>query len=144
MPLARMSRLLAAMALTVGTLVMLSAGPASAATPQCWQEIRRDGAAPLPHSLPATRDYNTSCWLQQGSNNGGVLSLQKALKYCYNAYSGVLDGDFGPRTREALRMAQRIELIGIDGIYGPETAWNLEFAPIGSTNRADCRSMPWL
>ena len=58
--------------------------------------------------------------LRQGSRGTQVRTLQQALgSLGFNP--GGADGDFGPRTGEALRAFQRSAGITADGIYGPQT-----------------------
>ncbi|RIK82104.1 MAG: TIGR02594 family protein [Planctomycetota bacterium] len=60
--------------------------------------------------------------LRRGSRGPDVVQLQKLLNQkvvpCPNLTA---DGDFGPRTENAVRMFQTQQRLGVDGIVGPNT-----------------------
>jgi len=61
--------------------------------------------------------------LRRGSRGPAVMELQRKL----NGVSGaglVVDGDFGPRTEQAVRNFQAFFQLGVDGIVGPKT-WGM-------------------
>lgn len=63
---------------------------------------------------------NLGCELWQGTYSAGVHALQRNLNKCYGA--GIAeDWSFGPRTRDALKAAQRRIGTYPDGIYGRDT-----------------------
>jgi hypothetical protein len=66
------------------------------------------------------------CHMGEGANNAGVGVLQRALNVCYDE-NLTQDNVFGSKTREALKRAQADEKIGVDGKYGNETMWALDW-----------------
>ena len=74
--------------------------------------------------MPA--DPNTPL-LKRGSTGNAVTGLQKGLLKFGGAGSssdpGPADGDFGPRTEEAVKSYQTAHLLAADGIVGPLTWW---------------------
>jgi peptidoglycan hydrolase-like protein with peptidoglycan-binding domain len=89
--------------------------PASAALPTCttWR-VHNEG------NVPATGSGSVDCLMSQGAMSEGVRFLQYSLIYCYGA-NIASDGEFGPRTKAALRSAQQQAGAAQDGRYGPET-----------------------
>lgn len=80
---------------------------------------------------------NKHCYLTYGHSGSAVLVLQEALNNCYSR-SLSLDGNYGTKTREAVRYAQhRINEdivyadIAEDGEYGPQTRAYMGFAIFG-------------
>ncbi len=76
-------------------------------------------------ALPA--DPNTP-FLERGDNGPAVKALQQGLKK-YNPVAGAatdpgpVDGDFGPKTENAVRAYQGERGVEVDGIVGDETWW---------------------
>ncbi|WP_432278733.1 peptidoglycan-binding domain-containing protein [Nocardia carnea] len=58
--------------------------------------------------------------MSEGASGDGVRALQTALRACYNADIST-DGQFGPKTKAALKRAQASAGTTADGIYGPKT-----------------------
>lgn len=54
-----------------------------------------------------------------GSRGDGVSEIQLALKLA--GYAVTMDGDYGPKTQEAVKQFQRSRGVGADGIVGPKT-----------------------
>ncbi|MFC9897742.1 peptidoglycan-binding protein [Nocardia sp. NPDC127579] len=112
----------------IAGLGTVTAGSAAAATPTCdGTGIHAAGnysVAYIPHYRGGGGTWN--CQLAEGSSGKAVTSLQTALKRCYGADISV-DGQFGPRTKSALKSAQRTAGAGSDGIYGPETREKLKW-----------------
>lgn len=83
---------------------------------------------PPPVVKPGTNPDKYADWmLYQGNPRNDVdrvRAVQRRLKYAYAAYAGhlVIDGDFGPLTRMAVREFQRRSQLVADGIVGPMTA----------------------
>lgn len=73
--------------------------------------------------------------LREGSTGEQVIELQTRLKEL-NFDPGIIDGDFGPKTTEAVRAFQRSKGLEEDGEAGPQTlaALNLSVAPRASGN----------
>jgi peptidoglycan hydrolase-like protein with peptidoglycan-binding domain len=78
------------------------------------------------HAMMPAASGSINCHLQRGNKNLAVKYLQIALHYCYGREIAP-DGDFGPKTEEALIYAQAVERIKRDGVYGPETATHIWF-----------------
>lgn len=78
--------------------------------PQTWQ------------ALPA--DPNTPT-LSRGASGNSVTALQKGLKkYATSATDpGPVDGDFGPKTEDAVKAYQQDRGVHVDGIVGDQTWW---------------------
>jgi peptidoglycan hydrolase-like protein with peptidoglycan-binding domain len=55
-----------------------------------------------------------------GSSGEVVVDLQRRLTLA-GFDAGASDGEFGPRTRDALRAFQRARGLKVDGICGPKT-----------------------
>ena len=58
--------------------------------------------------------------LRSGASGQSVKDVQSRL-YTLGYYSGEIDGQFGPGTKEAVRTFQRQNGLGADGIVGEET-----------------------
>jgi peptidoglycan hydrolase-like protein with peptidoglycan-binding domain len=61
-----------------------------------------------------------------GSHNGHVKTLQSALRKA-GAAPGAVDGQYGPRTRAAVKRYQKKHHLHVDGVVGPRT-WKALFA----------------
>ena len=79
------------------------------------------------------------CNLKSGDRDSGaefdaVRVLQRNLNSCYRT-SLVVDGVYGPQTREAVRRVQRLHRIVTDGVYGPQTRsammWRMRNSELG-------------
>jgi len=62
----------------------------------------------------------TSVVLKEGSRGAEVTKLQESLKKI-NFYSGIVDGIFGPKTKEAVINFQKSQQLINDGIVGEKT-----------------------
>jgi hypothetical protein len=131
--------------LLVGVVAVWPASPASAAPLWCTDvgyRVRLDGGQLDPFILvnfpghsPASRVYlggyevgrgHWTCSMEQGSMSEAVRALQHDINACY-APRGIAgpvaaDGEFGPRTRDALKQVQRFHRISDDGRYGRVTS----------------------
>jgi peptidoglycan hydrolase-like protein with peptidoglycan-binding domain len=75
-----------------------------------------------PYSL-----HDPRCDMQFNDSGNDVKALQDALNRCYGRSLSV-DGKFGPNTQAALRYAQGVEGLGVDGYCdGWAEAWFLKF-----------------
>ncbi|WP_370615247.1 peptidoglycan-binding domain-containing protein [Mumia sp. Pv 4-285] len=140
---------LATAGLTAG-LVLASGGPA-AASPACTTNgygVTRSGSI---LSVPATSGGSLHCHLQEGYSNRAVWQLQYSITWCYRGYGesvlniGV-DGNFGPKTKAALRRVQQIERINVDGVYGPQTRdamMHRQDSWEGDQDPNVCRKLSW-
>lgn len=92
---------------------------------------------------PAVFDLNSGayrCNLKLGDRYSdpeiynGVLVLQRNLNSCYRTHL-VVDGIYGPKTRDAVRRVQLLHHINADGIYGPQTrsamVWRMANGSLG-------------
>jgi Putative peptidoglycan binding domain len=77
--------------------------------------------APPSTTVPAL----TSGLLKQGTSGADVKALQRALAAAGHS-PGTVDGDFGPKTEQALIAFQQAAGIPADGVYGPQTKAALE------------------
>jgi hypothetical protein len=113
-------------------LTVVPASPAQAALPTCtgttYGELWNGAWSDI---VPAAGgDYR--CRLSRGNTGEGVRALQMNLNACFNAtmlYAApghwwawlAEDGQFGPKTEQALREVQWFLGISSDGIYGGDT-----------------------
>lgn len=77
--------------------------------------------------------HKVSTVLQQGDKGDAVLQMQKLLAQAYfypdkGAKNNGIDGDFGPKTIDAVKRFQLVHKLTADGIYGPATKAALEAA----------------
>ena len=70
--------------------------------------------------------------LREGSSGNDVLTLQQKLKDL-GYYTGELTGSYGSLTKEAVRLYQRANDLGSDGIAGPKTLSKLNATPSTGT-----------
>ncbi|WP_414586988.1 peptidoglycan-binding domain-containing protein [Scytonema sp. PCC 10023] len=80
----------------------------------------------------------TSVVLKEGSRGAEVTKLQEGLKKL-NFYSGIVDGVFGAKTKEAVINFQISQQLVADGIFGEKTWSKLNAALQQSNPRADFR-----
>jgi lysozyme len=66
--------------------------------------------------------------LKKGMTGGDVPVLQRWLK-TKGYYTSLVDGDFGPKTNEAVKAAQKALGLVVDGIVGPKTWAAMANAP---------------
>lgn len=71
--------------------------------------------------------YYSGATLQRGSQGSDVSEVQKFLRD-QGYYTGSIDGDFGPKTNQALIDYQTANGLTPDGIFGPKTASAAGFA----------------
>ena len=83
--------------------------------------VTPDPSAPTPEPV-----------LRTGSTGQAVTDLQSRL-YTLKYYSGVIDGQYGPGTKEAVTLFQRANDLIADGICGSETK-NLLFSASAKPN----------
>lgn len=86
--------------------------------------------------LQATAD---AAALMRGSKGDDVIKLQKKLK-AWGYYTGAVDGDFGPKTEEAVKYFQRKNGLSVDGIVGTATARELGLTLSGSSGSSGSSS----
>lgn len=109
-------------AIVIGALSMfVVVAPRADAAPQCAIRVDVQGAW-----LPGTSGGSIGCYLGRGNAGAGVWTLQVTLNNCYGAGLAA-DGIFGPKTEYALKVAQKLEGITVDGVYGQETIRHLRF-----------------
>jgi peptidoglycan hydrolase-like protein with peptidoglycan-binding domain len=66
--------------------------------------------------------------IKKGATGGDVPVLQRWLK-TKGYYTSLVDGDFGPKTHEAVKAAQKALGLVVDGIVGPKTWAAMASAP---------------
>jgi peptidoglycan hydrolase-like protein with peptidoglycan-binding domain len=64
--------------------------------------------------------HQDNCELGLGNDSDAVATLQNTLNYCYGQHL-TIDGDYGPLTEAAVKVAQRDAGVTQDGVYGPQT-----------------------
>ena len=99
------------------------AGPAPAPTPQAPVDLaalRRYFAAVAFHNLTLVRD----AIVKPGANAGHVKAVQHALNIVADTRL-IVDGVYGPATKDAVTRFQRFMGIGVDGVAGPVTNLHL-------------------
>lgn len=76
------------------------------------------GPSPIPKpEITPNKAYKQIKFKSKGDN---VIQLQTQLKK-YGYYNGDIDGKYGPRTAEAVRIFQKLHSLSPDGIAGKET-----------------------
>jgi peptidoglycan hydrolase-like protein with peptidoglycan-binding domain len=138
----RIKTVVASTAVLAGGLAggVLVSQPTAAAAPSCTDNstIVRFGSS---YTIPSIgrNTGNLNCILGVGNQSAAVSNLQANLNLCYWAGSSIpgrrpilserlaTDGIYGPRTREAVRAAQRDASITADGVYGPQTRRSILF-----------------
>ncbi|MBM3266345.1 MAG: glucosaminidase domain-containing protein [Candidatus Sericytochromatia bacterium] len=75
---------------------------------------------PKPEPAPPAARKGSGPLLRRGSSGEAVKVLQRRLEEL-GFDPGPIDGEFGPRTQQAVKAFQRAERISVDGIVGPET-----------------------
>ncbi len=75
-------------------------------------------------AAPAAPSFPAPTLRQAGDRGANVTQLQQALGF-WTYYLAKIDGDFGPKTEEAVKTLQRAQQQSgagaVDGIYGPRT-----------------------
>ena len=139
--------LLAGLGLTTTTA---SAAPAPAPAPapksvalasdgwcDSWRKVIVSGSGHAVHQPFNRASGSRDCTLARGSNGSAVRILQIALRDCNFASGLDDDGDFGPRTEDALEYAQERRGTAVDGVYGKNTRkallWPVFYPNGGST-----------
>lgn len=118
-----MKRRIAALGLTAASIAATLVGlapAANAATPSCTTQTRI-WQGEFYTDVPSTSGGSTNCVLRQGAENEAVYRLQYTLINCNGANSLGLDGIYGRETAGAVRIFQDMMHIGVDGTYGPQT-----------------------
>lgn len=72
-------------------------------------------------SITGRTNYST---IRRGSKGQDVMVLQEQLREM-SYYTGKIDGNFGPKTDDAVRYAQKINGLAVDGIVGAKTWGNI-------------------
>jgi len=126
--------------LATAAITVLGPGTADAATPKCDRQHQFQGrywmdqglAYPAYYYMPAYYyssnggEYVFTCQLRYGNTGNGVKALQESLNECNLRLIGgtrlSVDGQFGNKTFNAVKAVQTAYRIGVDGVYGPQTA----------------------
>ena len=151
----RFKRCLLVLTIVGGSLGLVFAGPADpagadtqAGLEPCGGAYRFSGTmAPIGSVYIPTMYHGwpdgMNCSMGLGAHNWGVYFLQVTLQNCYGQTIAA-DARFGDATRFALRNAQRIHGITVDGAYGPTTrrtirwwTWN------DGQGRYTCNGFTW-
>jgi lysozyme len=80
---------------------------------------------PVPKPTVPTPSRKT---IKKGDSGGDVPVLQRWLK-TKGYYASLVDGDFGPKTHEAVKAAQKALGLVVDGVVGPKTWAAMANAP---------------
>jgi peptidoglycan hydrolase-like protein with peptidoglycan-binding domain len=98
----------------------------------------RTSTRPAPTALPSAthleREVHLSGAVQRGNDGAAVRDAQQLLRA--HGHDLAVDGDFGPRTHEAVRAFQRSRGIAVDGLIGPETLRELRTPSAGVDRRS--------
>lgn len=89
-----------------------------------WPHRTAAAAAKPPAQASGADIWPAGVTLREGSTGSAVKALQYALRdgeFRVSATIGTVDGDFGPKTLLAVRVAQQILGLNVDGIAGPKT-----------------------
>jgi peptidoglycan hydrolase-like protein with peptidoglycan-binding domain len=134
----------AAAAILVGLAATLTLASPAAAAGTCYTTTTLpDYTIPLfSVTVPSAGSTaaSTTCYMAQGANSNAVKRLQTTLNRCYDQ-ALVVDGDFGSRTKAALKVAQGMNwLLTVDGEYGPKTRDGITWdnGINATTGRWDC------
>jgi hypothetical protein len=117
----------AVLVVVVGVVVALVAfGGGGSSTPPAATSTTDTPTTTPATSVPATPAPSTPAvilpagLLKPGATGAEVKTLQRALARAGHS-PGPVDGDYGPKTEQAVSATQRSAGITIDGIYGPQT-----------------------
>ncbi|MGW0218821.1 peptidoglycan-binding domain-containing protein [Micromonospora chokoriensis] len=121
---------LAVVAASATLPVILTATPAAAA-PQCVLALYYQN-----NYVPGSDDLSPNCTMGYGAYGNAVRELQTNLNTCYRKGLTV-DGDFGGKTRDALKSVQSALGIASDGVYGPQTARAMNHRIVAGGGRCD-------
>lgn len=88
----------------------------------------------LPSSTELARSIERGNNVERGTNGAEVREAQRLLTAQGHAVTD--DGDFGPKTKQAVEAFQRSRGIAVDGIIGPETLRELRTPTAGVDRRS--------
>lgn len=128
----RVRQLLAVVLAVTAAAVLATASPATASTHYCRTSLWQ-GTSEATIRVPAAA-AGWRCYMGWGADSPAVTALQQSLNTCYRTVIGTplrVDGEFGSRTRTALRTVQRHVHVRRDGIYGPQTALSMRHTAYG-------------
>lgn len=116
--------ILAAVGLAAGLLLSTSA-PASA-SPSCTKRGLEGSSSGNILAVPVSSTGDSFCHLQQGYASAGVRTLQDSIRWCYRSRGEAVlnitvDGNYGAKTKAAVKRVQQLAGITADGVYGPGT-----------------------
>ena len=124
----------AVLVLVVAVVVAVVAfGGGSSSTPTVTTTTTRPTTTAPSSTVPATPAPSApavilpAVVLRPGATGADVKTLQRALARANHA-PGPIDGDYGPKTEQAVSALQRSAGISVDGRYGPQTKKALQQA----------------
>ena len=80
--------------------------------------------------------YSKATLSNNGSHGQEVIDIQSKL-YHWGYYNGVVDGDYGYKTYQAVRSFQSKNGLTVDGIAGPETLGAMGLSTVASNKTSD-------
>ncbi|KAK1759930.1 peptidoglycan-binding protein [Echria macrotheca] len=86
------------------------------------------------------RGKSIACELGEGNNSEGVSALQQQINLCYDdviAAKLKVDGDFGGKTKAAVKAVQKAVKADQDGRYGAETRGKMKWGLYFNSNPKD-------
>jgi hypothetical protein len=126
-----MMALVALMAASMAAVVIPASPAAARSTPECESYAYPYNQLGYMVAAPIGKYGVLPCSLVWGDGGPGTGALQEALNDCYLAPARktllVEDGSFGAKTYEALRYAQGIAKVTVDGQFGPLTRAALKY-----------------
>jgi hypothetical protein len=105
-----------------GTMTgMVATSAPAAALPTCGGlSVYYHGGAPFLRPTTVSNSHDLQCVLGIGNTGWVVSHLQTTLRNCYGQAIAV-DGIYGSQTAGAVRNAQRIHRVPVDGVLGTVT-----------------------
>ncbi|KAH8898742.1 hypothetical protein GQ53DRAFT_359564 [Thozetella sp. PMI_491] len=88
-------------------------------------------------AISVSGKISTDCIMNTGAEGSGVRSLQTALNECYGKSLDV-DGDYGAKTKAAVKSMQGKIGASADGIWGSETGSLMKFYASSSGGGYKC------
>jgi serine/threonine-protein kinase len=130
----------AAAALAIAPAIALTPAASASADVSCAGTTLIPGVGGGQVRVPTTTDGSGKLNCDLGLNNSGeaVSRLQIALDYCNLHATLAVDGDYGPKTEQAVRAFQDTSKgLAHDGVFGPDTSGAMKW-PVAGSNNTKC------